>query len=430
MFEFRPCDCDADRVSRRNFLRAAFGGAGGLAFAPLAAFGSQDTRVREDRKRSPGAPAKAKAVILLWMGGGPSQLDTFDPKPGTANGGPHKAIDTAAKGIQISEHLPTVAAQMENLAIIRSIYTGEPEHFRASYMLHTGVKFLESFPYPSMGSLISYELSESLDTPGYVSIGGGSFGPTFLGYEHAPFVIDNPHGALQMLRDAARQRDALKLADELGAEFDATRGGVNVKKRDTFYERIEKILDSPFSRALDIHSEPSPLRDAYGKGRFGQGCLLARRLVQAGVKFIQVHLGGWDTHDNNHERTQKLMAELDPGFGTLVRDLKEKDLLHETLVVWAGEFGRTPMINKENGRDHWANGFSIVLGGGGIQGGRVVGETGKDGSQITREPTKIADVFATVYQSVGIDPKKKYYSPQGSLVKATEDGQPIKKLLS
>jgi uncharacterized protein (DUF1501 family) len=428
-FEFRPCDCDADRVSRRNFLRAAFGGAGGLAFAPLAAF-AQDTKLKEDRKKNPAGAAKAKSVILLWMGGGPSQLDTFDPKPGVANGGPHKAVDTSAKGIQISEHLPTVAAQMENLALIRSIYTGEPEHFRASYMLHTGVKFLESFPYPSMGSLISYELSESLDTPGYVSIAGGSFGPTFLGYEHAPFVIDNPQGALQMLRDAARQRDALKLADELGAEFDATRGGVNVKKRDTFYERIEKILDSPFSRALDINAEPSGLRDSYGKGRFGQGCLLARRLVQAGVKFVQVHLGGWDTHENNHERTQKLMGELDPGFGTLVRDLKEKDLLQETLVLWAGEFGRTPAINKDNGRDHWANGFSIVMGGGGIQGGRLVGETGKDGSQITREPTKIADVFATVYQAVGIDPKKKYYSPQGSLVKATEDGQPIKKLLS
>ncbi|HLG43317.1 MAG TPA: DUF1501 domain-containing protein [Planctomycetota bacterium] len=429
MFDFTPCACNSDRVSRRNFLRAAFGGAGGLAMAPFAF--AQDTKVKEEKKKGgTGGKGKAKSVILLWMGGGPSQLDTFDPKAGHENGGPFKALDTAVKGVQISEHLPTVAAQMQNLALVRSIYTGEPEHFRASYMMHTGVKFLESFPYPSMGSLISYELSDTLDTPGYVSVGSGSFGPTFLGYEHAPFVIDNPNGALQMLRDAMRQKETLKLADELSAEFDATRGGLNVKKRDTFYERIEKILESSFSKALDINQEPQELRDAYGKGRFGQGCLLARRLVQAGVKFIEVHLGGWDTHENNFDRTQKLMGELDPGFGTLVRDLKEKNLLDETLVLWMGEFGRTPMINKDKGRDHWANGFSIVIGGGGVQGGRLVGETDKTGCQITREPTKVADLLATIYSSVGIDPKKKYYSPQGSLVKATEDGEPIKKLLA
>jgi hypothetical protein len=374
--------------------------------------------------------ARADAVILLWMGGGPSQLDTFDPKPGTENGGPHHAVDTAVKGVQISEHLPTVAKEMASLSLVRSIWTGEPEHFRASYLMHTGVKFLESFPYPSMGSLVSYELSKSLDTPGYVAVGSGSFGPTFLGYEHAPFVIDNPRGALQMLRDAAKQKDALAFAEEIGARFDETRGGVNVRKRDTFFERLNKILDSKFSRALDLNQEPKELREAYGDGRFGQGCLLARRLVEVGVKFVEVHLGGWDTHENNHDRTKKLMGELDPAFGSLLRDLREKGLLERTLVVWMGEFGRTPKINDKNGRDHWANGFSLAIGGGGVEGGRAIGETDRTGMNIAREPVKVADVFATVYRQLGMDPGKKYYSPQGSLVKATENGEPIKKLLS
>lgn len=433
MFEFRPKErCHQNPYTRRDFLQHAAGFTGFLAANGLltqfdqALFG-QDTKVKE--KKSSGG-GKAKSVILLWMGGGPSQLDTFDPKPGMKTGGEFKAIDTKVKGIQISENLPQLAEEFDKLSILRSVVTHEPEHNRGSYLMHTGQKFRPSFPFPPMGALISYELSEAFNIPGYVTVNGGGYGPTFLGFEHAPFVIDNPGNALRLIREAGQRKQQLGLADEMAKDFNESRGGVNVKKRDTFTDRINQLMDSPFTKALDMGKEPEDLKKAYGKSGFGTGCLLARRLVEVGVKFIEVHLGGWDTHDDNFKKVKNLCGNLDPGFATLMRDLKEKGLYDQTIVMWAGEFGRTPDINKTNGRDHWANGFSVVMGGGGIKGGRLIGATDKTGMGLAGEPIKIEDIIATIYQCMGIDYKKKYYSPQGSLVKATEDGRPIKNLLS
>jgi hypothetical protein len=418
------CDC-----SRRNFLQHTAGFSGFLAAQGLLGdfartlFG-QDTKV----KKGAGG-GRAKSVILLWMGGGPSQLDTFDPKPGVKTSGEFKPIDTAIKGAQVSENLPRIAQEMDKLSILRSVVTGEPEHQRGSYLLHTGQKFRPSFPFPSMGSMVSYELSESFDVPGYVTINGGGYSPTFLGFEHSPFTISDPGSALRLIREAGQKRQQLGLADDLAKEFNESRAGVNVKKRETFTDRISKLQDSPFTRALDLGKEPDKLKDSYGRNGFGTGCLLARRLVEVGTRFIEVHLGGWDTHEDNFKKVKNLCGVLDPAFATLMRDLKDRGLYEETVVIWMGEFGRTPEINKTNGRDHWANGFSIVMGGGGIKGGRILGAMDRTGQGLGAEPIHVPDLIATVYHCLGMDPKKKYYSPQGSLVKATEDGKPIKALL-
>jgi hypothetical protein len=242
MYEFRPAErCHQNPYTRREFLQAAASVGAGVVAAPTMMM-AQDTKVKEDAKKKSGG-GKAKSVILLWMGGGPSQLDTFDPKPGMKTGGEFKAIDTKIKGVQISEHLPQLAEEFDKLSIIRSVVTGEPEHMRGSYLMHTGQKFRPSFPFPPMGALISYELSESFNIPGYVTIGGGGYGPTFLGFEHAPFVIDNPGSALRLIREAGQKRQQLGLADELAKSFNEERGGVNVKKRDTFTDRISQLMD-------------------------------------------------------------------------------------------------------------------------------------------------------------------------------------------
>lgn len=422
------------RQTRREFITTSAGGVLGFLLGQglLPAYSglwAQDGRTQTQRSAGKSSPARAKHIIVLWMGGGPSQLDTWDPKPGSKNQGEFKPIETRVRGIQISETLPKMAQVMDKVSIIRGMWTGEFEHFRATYLLHTGQKFRESFPFPAAGSMISYETSESLELPGYVTIGMKGFGPTFLGYEHAPFVIDNPGQALQMLREVASKKRALDLSDQLEQEFNDAHECNNTRKRDVFYDRITKILDSPFSKALDLSKEPEQLRNEYGRNGFGEGCLLARRLVEIGTRFVEVHLGGWDTHENNFDAVRQRCSVLDPAMATLIKDLDQKGLLKETIVLWMGEFGRTPEVNDKKGRDHWANGFSVVIGGGGLAGGRVIGETDKDGMSVLRGMVKPADLMATIFKQFGMDPNKKYYSPQGSLVKATDGGTIIKELL-
>jgi hypothetical protein len=378
------------------------------------------------------------------MAGGPSQWDTFDLKPGHANGGPFKEIDTAAPGVRISEHLPQLAKQMKRLAVLRSMRTREGDHGRATAHLHTGYLPQASIRFPSLGSLVAHELADAgADLPGFVSVmPQGAFAQSsvaagFLGPRHAPLVVAAGRGALKVedleapAVSAGRARERAELLREVQAEFLASRPGSGTASHVTAYDRAARLQRRSAARAFDLGEEKDALRDRYGRGLFGQGCLLARRLVERGVPFVEVTLGGWDTHDNNFEQVQSLCGMLDPAWATLMSDLEERGLLDSTLVVWMGEFGRTPGINPRNGRDHYPAAWSVVLGGGGIRGGQVVGRTSKDGSAVEDRPVAVPDLMATVCLALGLDPKKQNPSNVNRPIRlADPSAAPVKEVLA
>jgi hypothetical protein len=403
-------------ISRRSFLGCGAGGF--LAFAMRHQAG--DLFAQE--------AVKAKACIVLWMRGGPSQLDTFDPKGG-ATGGGVKSLATVAKEIAIADSLPKTAGVMNHLSIIRSMTSKEGEHQRATTLLHTGRPFVEGVGHPSAGAIVSKESSDKAVTvPRYVTIGGEAFGPAFLGEEHGPFTLEDPERALEQLRQLQTKRARFKLAKELGRDFDDSHAGELLDRREGLMLRTAALLDTGFPKALDLAKESEELRNAYGRNGFGQGCLLARRLVEAGSRFVEVDLGGWDTHQNNAQGVRTLCSTLDPALAALVADLRDRRLLESTIVLWMGEFGRTPVINAENGRDHFPRAFSVAIGGGGIPGGRVIGDTGRAGLEIAKDPVTVPDLFATIFERFGFDTAKKYRDLQGAVVKMTESGVPVKGL--
>ena len=368
-------------------------------------------------------PDRKRACIVLWMAGGPSQTDTFDPKPGHPNGGPFKAIETAAPGVRIGEHLPGVAAQMKHLAVIRSMATREGDHGRATLHLRTGNLPMGAIDFPVFGSLVAKERADrDADLPGYVSVaprglGGAALSAGFLGPRYAPLVVDGagddlrvenlglPSGVAQARADGRRA-----LLADLEADFLAARPGPATAGHVSAYDRAARLMRESAAKAFDLSAEDDKLRDRYGRNRFGQGCLLARRLVERGVPFVEVGLGGWDTHDNNFAQVKSLCQTLDPAWATLMADLKDRGLLDTTTVVWMGEFGRTPGVNPRDGRDHFPVAWSVVLGGGGVKGGQAVGSTGKDGMAVEDRPVGVPDLLATVCLAVGIDPMKQNMS--------------------
>jgi uncharacterized protein (DUF1501 family) len=424
-----------DLPSRRDWLRRSALGAAGLAgsgwLADLAAHAAVDPR----RKRS---------CILLWMAGGPSQTDTFDLKPGHANGGPFREIGTAAPGVRISEHLPRLARQMQRLAVVRSLQSREGDHGRATAHLRTGYAPQGPIRFPSLGALVSHEWSAAgADLPGFVSVTPqGAFAQPavaagFLGPRHAPLVVGASSGELKVedLHAAwvspGRARERLGLLRELEAPFLASRSGAGTAGHVTAYDRAVRLGRPAAAGAFDLTQEPSALRERYGTSPFGQGCLLARRLVERGVPFVEVTLGGWDTHDNNFEQVRSLCAVLDPAWATLLEDLAGRGLLESTLVVWMGEFGRTPAINPRNGRDHYPAAWSVVLGGGGIRGGQAVGRTSPDGLAVTQRSVKVPDLMATICLALGLDPRKQNRSNVDRPIRlADPSAEPVKEVLS
>ncbi len=416
--------------SRRDFVRLALGGS---AAAGIASKFGLPFALSQDKT----SPAKAKACILFWMQGAQSQLDTWDLKPGTDTGGPFKAIDTAVPGIQICQHLPRVAKQMKKLSLIRTIHSKDPNHDTAAYLLHTGYRRLETVDYPHFGSVVANELGmKSEGLPGCVTIGGDDgIGSGYLPQEQAPFIvekIDNPLEDLKLSAGVTRFRldDREQLLKAQNEKFLAEHGEKKVIAHQKAYERALALIRSPHVKAFDVSQEPEATRKLYGDSAFGRACLMSRRLVQAGVRFVEVRLADWDTHDNNFVRTEKLMNDMDPGYAGLLEDLERTGLLKETLVLWMGEFGRTPRINAGQGRDHFTKAWSVALAGAGIEGGRVVGETTADGTDVLRQPVSVADYHATIYHCLGIDTKKQFTTPAGRPIKILDEGQPIKELIT
>jgi hypothetical protein len=376
-----------------------------------------------------------KSCVLLWMSGGPSSMDIWDLKPGTDNGGPFKTIATSGD-VQISEHMPLMAKQMQHMAIVRSMSTREADHNRGRYYMHTGYVPDANIDYPSYGAVVSHQLATQrpdLQIPPFVTVGGASEGPGFLGMAYAPFSVSS-NGRVRNL-DIGLGNDRLlqrKLA--LGMIEDSF---IN-QKRGTPSEDHRKILGKTFDlltskqmEAFKVDSEPEEMKEKYGKNNFGQGCLLARRLVESGVSFVEVDLGGWDNHQGIFRTLQNdRLPVLDKAMAALTEDLQQRGLLEDTVIVWMGEFGRTPRINADAGRDHFARAWSVVVGGGGIKGGQAVGSTSPDGSEVITEPYSSEDLMASVCKALGISLETTFTSRSGRPMKIANSGKVIKELFA
>lgn len=439
---------------RRDWLKLSAAGLVGHSLSGWLPALAEEARKTDGRKRS---------CILLWMPGGPSQIDTFDPKPDHPNGGEFKAIETSVPGVRLAEHLPQLARQMEHVAVVSSMQTKEGDHQRAAYHLRTGYRPTGPVQYPAIGSLMSQELADpNVDLPGFVSIlpppafGRIAYGPGFLGPSRAPLIVGGeipaantpaaPYGPPLTVQDIAlpghvappQEETRLGLLNSLEERFSAVRPGGATSSHREAYRQAVRMMQSPAIKAFDLDQEPDTLRTRYGKHRFGQACLLARRLVEQGVSFIEISLSGvsgqqpfgWDTHGNNFTAVKSFCEVLDPAWATLIADLKERGLLDSTLIVWMGEFGRTPRINGSGGRDHYPNAWSTVLCGGGIRGGQVYGTTSKDGQTVEKSPVSVSQLFATVCSALHIDHRKQNMSNVGRPIRIVEpEADPVRELL-
>jgi hypothetical protein len=413
-------------LHRRGFLRTIGAGAAGLSalsFTDVMALHADELRKRQ------------MSCILLWMAGGPSQFETFDPKPDHANGGSTAVIETAVPGIRIAAGWEQTAATIKDIALVRSMTNKEGNHQRATYQLHTGYAPTGTVKHPAFGCAAAAELGDPrFDLPHIVSIGGPTIGAGMLGVSYEPFQVPNPNQpptnvTLPVPTDRfARRLGLLQGLEKVG--FGATGGADRVRDHTALYRQTAGMVLSPRMKAFDLGGEDSKLRAAYGQTPFGQGCLLARRLVQAGVTFVEVRSNGWDMHQQVHERMGPLASQVDPGFATLIQDLKAKGLLRTTLVVWMGEFGRTPKVNPNSGRDHFPRAFNVALAGGGITGGQVLGASSADGSDVKDRPVTVNDLLCTFCQALKIDPTKENMSPLGRPIKIVDGGKAVAELFS
>ena len=423
-------------MSSNDFTRRDF-----VKLSLASAFGVSYSGWRPRLAQAAEVGSKPKSFILLWMAGGPTQTDTFDLKVGHPNGGPSKAIETAVPGIQISEHLPGVAKQMKDLAIIRSLTTAEGDHDRATRLMLTGHRpGQEGVNYPSLGSLFAKELGdETNDLPHYVSVSpfriGDAGGPGFLGPNFAPLIvsgdssdpetranlsIENLKAPPGVSKESMEKR--FEISKFLQDDFTKRAKGPSTKAHKANFDRAMRMIETNAKGAFKLDEEPAALRDKYGRSRFGQGCLLARRLVERGVAFVEVTLDGWDTHSDNFNAVKRNCDMLDPAWSTLMADLRERGLLESTLIVWMGEFGRTPKINATTGRDHFPLAWSAVLGGGEIKGGQVIGSTSDSGAEVKDRPVRIADFYATMCAGIGVSPEHENISPEGRPIPLVDRG--------
>ena len=417
-----PIDCGdplhGDLSTRRDFLRVGvIGGLGltlGQYFEILHAAPSDS------------AEPKADAAIFIYLAGGMSHIDTFDPKPNAPieYRGELGSVDTKIDGVRFGGLLKQTAKVADKIAVIRSMSHGEAAHERGIHNMLTGYRPSPAIVYPSMGSVVSHELGPRNNLPPYVCVpaaGNPYMGPGYLNSSYGPFSVGgNPSNKNFRVRDlnlpegvdADRMERRRSLLDEVNAHFSAAEKSGSLEAMDTFYERAYALISSePAREAFNIKAEPDAVRDEYGRTGIGQSLLLARRLVEAGVRFVTVTYGGWDHHKRIKNGISNRMPPLDTGYATLIRDLDRRGLLERTLVVLTTEFGRTAKLNKDGGRDHWPKVFSIALAGGGLRGGQVVGATNPLGQEATERPVGPSDVSATIFRQLGIDPSHRLISP-------------------
>jgi len=452
-------------MNRRHFMKHV-AGASLMALPAMQFIRTIQANAQEMRRNN-------KSLIILWMGGGPASIDIWDLKPGRPTGGPFREIATRADGVRISEHMPRTAEQMRHLNIIRSLTTTEGDHNRGTQLMHTSYTPNPAIAFPAIGAVAAKKIPEleryqDISLPNYITIGGaGSQGPGFLGMNYAPFTIQNPGTPPQNItapdslrqgqsaeavvdRLQRRRRLFLELEDQfmfgqaphLTADLPANAArsdrlaarspymDASKAHHDIYYKGFSLVASSE-GKVFDLKNESQKVRDEYGPG-FGQAALMARRLVESGVSAVEISLGGWDTHNQNFDaHSTRLQPALDRAMSSLVKELVERGRWQNTVIVWMGEFGRTPRINQNSGRDHWARCWSVVVGGGAMRGGQVYGSTDQDGMAVDQNPVRVGDLFATIYRALGIDPSSQVRDAIGRPFGiAGGNGRPIDALFS
>jgi hypothetical protein len=429
--------CGPEHFKRRTLLQAA-----GLGSMYWLTHLSQ--LLAQEEERAPrGQPAKS--VIVLWMAGGPSQLETFDPKPGSKIASGTKARSTRVPGVQIAEPYEQLADQMHHLSLVRSLVSKEGDHERASYAVKTGYRPDPTLVHPSLGAILCHKLTDKkVEIPRHVSILPGQWPARggYLGAQYDAFKVSDPQGPIPDVAPSvseARLQQRVKDLAILESEF--ARGRLtqlegNKTLHSATTQSALKMMSSEQLKAFDIKLATEEWRAAFGDTPFGRGCLAAARLIEVGVRCVEVTLDGWDSHVNNREIHLERARTLDPAFAALLRYLHERQLLDSTVVLWGGEFGRTPKVNPFGGRDHWPHGFTMALAGGGLRAGQVIGETSsdppndsKDWTQFVTDPRPIADIHATVMQALGVSFDEELMTPIGRPMKLCE-GKVIPELLT
>jgi|MDTC01.3.fsa_nt_gb hypothetical protein len=420
----------ANEFGRRHFLSTTAKSLLGVSLLPTLAPTSLFAQASKG--------GKAKKVIYLYMSGGMTHLDTFDPKPGTDEQGPVEAISTNADGVQLSEYLPSLAGQMDKAALVRSLSSTQGAHEQGNYFMHSSYTPRGTIQHPGMGAwLHKLDGRTNRTLPASVRIGGSNrgSGAGFLESKFAPLVINNPKDGLKNSHrrsDMSEKEfsDHLMLANAFDKEFHRRYNHKKVRAYTDMYQDAIRLMKSEDLKAFDLDKESKNTREEYGDHSFGQGCLLARRLIENDVRFVEVNLGGWDTHSNNFDSVSQRAAVLDQGVASLLRDLERRGLLDETLVVVATEFGRTPRINQNDGRDHFPKAFSGMLAGAGIKGGQAYGITDETGSNVTENRVRVPDFNATIGAALGLPLDQVVYSPSKRPFTVADKGRPIPALLA
>ncbi len=424
--------------SRRDFIRVG-------ALAPLGL--SLGGLLKQNAAAAPARATRARSVILVYLGGGISHHDSFDMKPEAVEEirGKYKSIPSDVTGLHVCELLPKMARTMGKLTLVRSQQHGNDHHETATNWVLSG-KFGTPFgDHPAMGAIVAHETGFAGQVPPYVAVPKN---PSFtwelgksawLGGRYESFKAGDPSAKDFKVRDLSmaqtmkpeqleRRKNLLAAVDSLSRHVE---GNDQIATYDEFQRKAAEMILSPTAQAaFDIEKESGKTRDAYGRNEFGQSCLLARRLVETGVRFVTINSGGWDHHAKIFESLDKKLPLFDQGFAAMVHDMDERGLLKDTLVVCMGEFGRTPKINKDAGRDHWGHAGVLLFAGAGVRGGQIIGTTDKTGSFVTDRPVKPADVCYTVYEALGIDPRKMLLTPEGRPTHILDDGELIKELYS
>ncbi len=416
---------ESDDVSRRQFVS-------GLAKTCLGV-GATWPAATADAKAEESSPGKASRVIYLYMGGGMSHVDTLDPKPGTEVQGDTDVVSTNVSGVKLGGAFQNLAKQMDKATIINSLHTTTGAHKQGTYYMHTGYKMRGTIRHPGLGSWLLKLSDWEMETlPGAVQIGGGAnVGAGFLKHRYSPIPIGSarrglPNSQLRFSKEEFYNR--LELADAYDKPFRNKYDQKSVTSYTDLYADAIDLMNSKDLEVFNIFKEPEKTRKAYGTNPFGQGCLLARRLVEQDVRYVEVNYGGWDTHSNNFTQIEQKGAVLDQALATLLSDLDSRGLLDTTLVVLATEFGRTPRINERAGRDHHPGAFSTLLAGGGVRGGEVYGKSDKKAIDVEKDPVSVEDFNATLGYALGLPHEKTVHSPSGRPFSVGHEGKPVKAL--
>lgn len=413
--------CKGYKMTRRAMMGASGATVLGLSVKDLIAYAG-----------SSHAPT-AEHVILFWNGGGMSHVDTWDPKPGRPVQGDLEPINTTVPGIQISEIFPQVAQQMEHAALIRSIAGTQGDHGRATYNVQTSYLPGPNLRHPGFGSVVAHELDQKGDLPTYVSISGQAPRAGYLGQKCEAYYVSapgdrDPYLAFPESIAEVRGNRRLEVLEKYNKKFASKNDDPRLAATQTSIDDAVRLMRSPALEAFELQKVPSETLERYGDTAFGRGALLARRLVENGVRFVQVNRGGFDTHSNNFPAMQAHGDVMDPALASLIQDLKDRGMLDKTLIMMVSEFGRTPRINDNAGRDHWAAVFSCFMAGGGIKGGQVIGSSDEDAMRPQDRPVEVADLHATLCHALGINHEKEVMTPLQRPMKLVDSGTPVMEL--